>query len=309
MSTTDIRIPLMEADFNIEAGLSASFILKKEDGRLLKEENESKCESANKDATYFRKLLEETRTKLLEKCEIWNNFPKEDLDEDIKGEIRAAIGKAHLVMKERGEQFEGLISSHENGSSERKILISDLQGFWDMIYFQVVDVNEMFSVLNKKRENNWVLEEKENKPTIPKKLKKKVKKGVISTKPKKASNLEARKRLAAAKAALLNKENDKTTFDAVFFKVESPLKQKTADNSKAYTPSPLVSSHKKAVTPCAKNFLHGRIIRSNLKQTPDLKTDKDLDDDSADIAKTVLSFSDENTSKDLLADHKAVIGG
>lgn len=54
MSTTDIRIPLMEADFNIEAGLSASFILKKEDGRLLKEENESKCESANKDATYFR---------------------------------------------------------------------------------------------------------------------------------------------------------------------------------------------------------------------------------------------------------------
>ena len=32
----------------------------------------------------FRKLLEETRTKLLEKCEIWNNFPKEDLDEDIK---------------------------------------------------------------------------------------------------------------------------------------------------------------------------------------------------------------------------------
>ena len=87
------------------------------------------------------------------------------------------------------------------------------------------------------------------------------------------------------------------------------MKQKTADNSKAYTPSPLVSSHKKAVTPCAKNFLHGRIIRSNLKQTPDLKTDKDLDDDSADIAKTVLSFSDENTSKDLLADHKAVIGG
>lgn len=41
----------------------------------------------------------------------------------------------------------------------------------------MVDVNEMFSVLNKKRENNWVLEEKENKPTIPKKLKKKVKKG------------------------------------------------------------------------------------------------------------------------------------
>lgn len=36
------------------------------------------------------------------------------------------------------------------------MLASDLQGFWDMIYPQVVDVKKRFVSLSKLRENNWV---------------------------------------------------------------------------------------------------------------------------------------------------------
>ena len=54
-----------------------------------------------------------------------------------QGSIRTVVGQANLVMRERGKQFESLIHSHEFGTSEKVINSSDLQGFWDMIYFQV----------------------------------------------------------------------------------------------------------------------------------------------------------------------------
>ncbi len=36
------------------------------------------------------------------------------------------------------------------------VLASDLQGFWDMIFHQVVDVEKRFFNLSKLKQNNWV---------------------------------------------------------------------------------------------------------------------------------------------------------
>ena len=40
-------------------------------------------------------------------------------------------------MAERFTQFEGLVDNCEFGGSEKPVTCIDLQGFWDMIYFQV----------------------------------------------------------------------------------------------------------------------------------------------------------------------------
>jgi len=41
-------------------------------------------------------------------------------------------------MKERFQQFEGLVDNCEFGTGEKPVNCEDLQGFWDMIYFQVL---------------------------------------------------------------------------------------------------------------------------------------------------------------------------
>ena len=40
-------------------------------------------------------------------------------------------------MAERFKQFAGLIDNCEFGTGQKEVTCTDLQGFWDMIYFQV----------------------------------------------------------------------------------------------------------------------------------------------------------------------------
>jgi len=55
----------------------------------------------------------------------------------VRGCIRTTIGQAELLMAERFKQFAGLVQNSEYGTGEKEITTSDLQGFWDMVYFQV----------------------------------------------------------------------------------------------------------------------------------------------------------------------------
>lgn len=70
-------------------------------------------------------------------------------------------------MCQRFNQFEGLIDDCELKRGEKETKLDDLQGFWDMIYFQVEDVYKKFISLDKVKSNNWV--EVENVATIVKK--------------------------------------------------------------------------------------------------------------------------------------------
>jgi len=271
---SEVQNPLSETDRNIE------------------QNNPTKPQvlmlECGKSADYFRNLLKDTRTQLTAKCEIWNKFLEENdenIDENVKGSIRTVVGQANLVMRERGKQFESLIHSHEFGTSEKVINSSDLQGFWDMIYFQVEDVEQKFKDLQKRKEENWAEvkveapKQKPKKPKVARKVKKVDSKPSAISEMVKQKRIEARKRLQAAKIALKKDGNMKETFNGGFFKIESPVKENIRPlGSATIKQSPLVSTsnRKKPVTPSSKNFIHGRAIKSMTSQSADLASKKKL---------------------------------
>lgn len=55
----------------------------------------------------------------------------------MNGQIRTAVGQAQLLMNQRFKQFTELVDSCEFKLGEKETTCTDLQGFWDMIYFQV----------------------------------------------------------------------------------------------------------------------------------------------------------------------------
>ena len=42
-----------------------------------------------------------------------------------------------LLMDQRFKQFSGLVDNCEFSTGEKETTCTDLQGFWDMVYFQV----------------------------------------------------------------------------------------------------------------------------------------------------------------------------
>ena len=120
-----------------------------------------------KDVNYFKKILNETNQMLVKKCDTWNQ-KMDDLDktlpnlEDVCGKIRSTIGKANLInltnKKGRFVQFNTLIENCEFNLGEKETTCMDLQGFWEMIYFQVEDIQQLFSELEKLEQNNWIQE-------------------------------------------------------------------------------------------------------------------------------------------------------
>ena len=56
----------------------------------------------------------------------------------LQGDIRSTVGQGRLVIAERFDQFSGLIDNCEFKKGEKETTCMDLQGFWEMIYIQVV---------------------------------------------------------------------------------------------------------------------------------------------------------------------------
>ncbi|ELW47027.1 Disks large-associated protein 5 [Tupaia chinensis] len=152
--------------------------------------------------------------------------------------IRTAVGQTRLLMKERFKQFEGLVNDCEYKRGEKETTCTDLDGFWDMVSFQIEDVNQKFTNLSKLEESGW----QNSSNNINRKVfRKKVFSGVAS-KPNldDGRRIAARNRLAAIKnamrerikqeehaeaaASVVLKEPDKIVFDAGFFRIESPVK-------------------------------------------------------------------------------------
>jgi hypothetical protein len=55
----------------------------------------------------------------------------------VQGQIRSVIGQAKLLIAQRFKQFNGLVDNCEFRLGEKETTVTDLQGFWDMIYYQV----------------------------------------------------------------------------------------------------------------------------------------------------------------------------
>jgi len=210
-------------------------------------------EAEKKDLKDFKKIVEDNTKELTEKCLVWetkmDSVPKNMTNyEDVSGTIRLTIGKANLLMNKKGrfEQFRSLINNCEFDLGEQKTTCMDLQGFWEMIYFQVEDVNTKFSELADLEAKNWILEQKPKPKVAP------AKKAIVSKpfkpKAKASSNIKAMMAAKRKAAMMANKENENANqqipeiqitkheeipkkqeeeavkFDAGFFELASPAK-------------------------------------------------------------------------------------
>ncbi|XP_012519193.1 PREDICTED: disks large-associated protein 5 [Propithecus coquereli] len=199
--------------------------------------NEGQLSQPQHDVPYFRNILQSETAKLTSHCLEWDKKLELDIPDDAKDLIRTAVGQTRLLMKERFKQFEELVNDCEYKRGEKETTCTDLDGFWDMISFQIENVNQKFKNLTELEESGW-----QNKNYTSKKVfRKKIVSGIAS-KPKQddSGRIAARNRLAAIKNAMrekikqeehaeaagsaIPKEIDKIVFDAGFFRVESPIK-------------------------------------------------------------------------------------
>uniref|UniRef100_A0A3Q0R267 Discs, large (Drosophila) homolog-associated protein 5 n=1 Tax=Amphilophus citrinellus TaxID=61819 RepID=A0A3Q0R267_AMPCI len=205
------------------------------------------------DVPYFRSEIANETHRLTTLCLHWESKVEDEcIPEEMRDRMRTAVGQARLLMKERFNQFSGLVDDCELGRGDKITTCTDLQGFWDMVYYQVEDVNKKFDALKEAEGRSWV---EEHKP--PPRQKKVVKKpSAVPAKPA-GTNAAAKARLAAAKAAMKAKKQaaeaekaasaadsegglvlssqqpqpqaraqkqDTVVFDGGFFQVESPAK-------------------------------------------------------------------------------------
>ncbi|XP_041358209.1 microtubule-associated protein futsch-like [Gigantopelta aegis] len=184
--------------------------------------------SGEHNVKYFRNLLVTETARLQNYCATWDSMDHSNsgITEESEGQIRTVIGQAQLLIDQRFKQFRGLVDDCEFKRGEKETTCTDLQGFWDMIFFQVEDVDKKFEQLHKLKDKNWVVEKIVEKKKI-------VKKKPVATKTTKpAVSKFARFRAEIKKNKALNdgdNPDEKTAdsfkvFDAGFFKVQSPVK-------------------------------------------------------------------------------------
>ncbi|XP_063003750.1 disks large-associated protein 5 [Elgaria multicarinata webbii] len=191
------------------------------------------------DVPYFRNILRSETERLASCCLEWDGTAEMDIPEDAKDLVRTTIGQTRLLIAERFKQFEGLVDNCEFGRGEKETTCTDLDGFWDMVDFQVEDVNKKFENLRKLQMNGWQMidDVQAKRPAKKKAAPQRANKAQGGS----AKRAAARKRVAAIKAAVKNKlkqeglakeatgqemptEAEKVMFDARFFHFNSPAK-------------------------------------------------------------------------------------
>ncbi|XP_062824732.1 disks large-associated protein 5 [Anolis carolinensis] len=194
------------------------------------------AKEAQHDVPYFRNILQSETERLSAQCLEWDGTAETDIPEDAKDLIRTTIGQTRLLIAERFKQFEGLVDNCEFQRGEKETTCTDLDGFWDMVNFQVKDVNKKFENLRKLQGNGWQMaaDVQAKKPCKKKAAPQRATKAGDGA----AEKAAAQKRLAAIKAMMKSKmkqveasvsqeapvEGEKVVFDGGFFQVESPAK-------------------------------------------------------------------------------------
>nr|XP_019939072.1 PREDICTED: disks large-associated protein 5 isoform X1 [Paralichthys olivaceus] len=248
------------------------------------------------DVPYFRSEIANETDRLRVLCVQWEpKVEDESIPEEMRDRMRTAIGQARLLMKERFNQFSGLVDDCDLGRGEKITTCTDLQGFWDMVYYQVEDVNKKFDALKGAEGRGWL---EEHKP--PPRQRKVVKKPSVAPAKPTGTKVAAKSRLAAVKAAMkarqqaaeaekaakdagnsedepsLNSEEpkppaepkvpDTMVFDGGFFQVESPAKTP----SSVRRSSRLSAAVLPQASPCSNYLTPRRFTRRSLAlaQTP-----------------------------------------
>ncbi|XP_076324474.1 uncharacterized protein LOC143232667 [Tachypleus tridentatus] len=152
------------------------------------------------DGEWFLAIMEQTKQHILYRMTEAEHYLEEDgIPEDGAGRIRAAVGKANLLLSQKFEQFRQLCEKNLNQDITEPFptTLSDLNGFWDMVMLQVNDVFDTFANLEKLRANKWV-ELELPKPATQSRIKRATKHGVSKSTP--ASPQRSSKAIEAARA-------------------------------------------------------------------------------------------------------------
>ncbi|XP_035514005.1 disks large-associated protein 5 isoform X2 [Morone saxatilis] len=248
------------------------------------------------DVPYFRSEIANETDKLTTLCVHWEPKVEDDsIPEEMRDRMRTAVGQARLLIKERFNQFSGLVDDCELGRGEKITTCTDLQGFWDMVYYQVEDVLRKFNALKEAESRGWV---EEHKPAP--RQKKLVKKPTAAPAKPTGTKAAAKSRLAAVKAAMKARQqaaeaekaaqgagNDEdepsphsqepqpqaepqptesVVFDGGFFQVESPAKLSGAVRRSSRLSAAVLPQ----ASPCANYLSPRRVTRRSLAlaQTP-----------------------------------------
>lgn len=111
-----------------------------------------------KDGRYFYTLIDQESDRLTALCQ----RAEQDLNtglvpEDVSGKLRAAIGKANLLVTKKFKQFRGLCDKNleQDNDEPFQTTCQDLAGFWDMVLLQVEDITDMFDDIDRLRRSGW----------------------------------------------------------------------------------------------------------------------------------------------------------
>lgn len=121
---------------------------------------------------YYLDLLDKERNFLLEQVEhakavLSSDETEPKIDQEVKGMILSANGKAQLLINKKFKQFEELCEANINRNAEDQFatLNDDLAGFWDMLNIQVSEIRKSFELLREAEANDWKIGDK-HKPFV-----------------------------------------------------------------------------------------------------------------------------------------------
>ncbi|XP_078135504.1 disks large-associated protein 5 [Sander vitreus] len=238
------------------------------------------------DVLYFRSVIANETDRLTTLSVHWESkVEDESIPEEMRDCMRTAVGQARLLMKERFTQFSGLVDDCDLGRGEKITTCTDLQGFWDMVYYQVEDVYKKFDALKEAESRGWV---EEHKPPPPPRQRKGVKKPSAAPAKPTGTKVAAKSRLAAVKAAMKARQQaekaamdagnnpaepqptDTVVFDGGFFQVESPARPSVMSVGSARRSSRLSAAVLPQASPCSSYLSPRRVSRRSLAlaQTP-----------------------------------------
>uniref|UniRef100_A0A146LME6 Disks large-associated protein 1 n=2 Tax=Lygus hesperus TaxID=30085 RepID=A0A146LME6_LYGHE len=114
-----------------------------------------------KDGHYFLKLHSNQVQTLENLAEMVEKELLGCENEEACGILRAASGKARLLVAQKLNQFKGLCLKNieQSSSDDFPTTNEDLAGFWDMVMIQVEDVISECNKIKKLKNNNWKQED------------------------------------------------------------------------------------------------------------------------------------------------------
>ncbi|CAL8078729.1 unnamed protein product [Calicophoron daubneyi] len=135
------------------------------------------------DGHYFLRQVDSIQAELMSKINRTEQDLKEvQMDDEVAGLLRSAVGKARLLIAEKFKQFRGLCQqnlesatftsqscdSTRSGEPQQLVtLVQDLDGFWAMVTLQINDVQALFQQVDELRTNNWALSRKSSTTDSP----------------------------------------------------------------------------------------------------------------------------------------------